>query len=97
MTGGKYMCPVCGYPELTQTPRSPSGGGSYEICESCGFEFGVTDDDLGYTYDQWRHEWIERGTPWDSANIQPPPPRWDPQLQLAALDNPTHDDPTTSR
>ena len=27
-------------------------GGSYEICPSCGFQFGVSDDDLGSTYEQ---------------------------------------------
>jgi hypothetical protein len=57
----RYVCPVCGYPDLTEPPRSPDGGGSYEICYSCGFEFGVTDDDLGFTYESWRSRWIERG------------------------------------
>jgi hypothetical protein len=26
--------------------------------------------------------------PWDSTGIQPAPPAWDPQQQLAALDDP---------
>lgn len=79
-----YTCPVCGYPELTEAPRTESGG-SYEICWSCGFEFGVTDDDLGYTYDSWRQVWIERGMPWDSEPLHPQPSGWDPARQLADL------------
>ncbi len=79
-----YTCPACGYPELTEPPCTESGG-SYEICWSCGFEFGVTDDDLGYTYDTWRQVWIERGMPWDSQQLHPRPNGWDPAIQLAAL------------
>jgi hypothetical protein len=83
-----YTCPVCGYPGLDEPPRSASGGGSYEICPSCGFEFGVSDDDLGFTYDEWRKRWIDSGMPWDSADIEPVPDGWDPrkQLQEAGLD-----------
>jgi hypothetical protein len=81
-----YVCPVCGYPELYDPPRSSAGGGSYEICPSCGFEFGVSDDDLGYSYEQWRARWIAQGMPWDRAAIQPPPDNWDPQQQLENLD-----------
>lgn len=82
-----YVCPVCGYPDLTEQPRSDSegGGGSYEICWSCGFEFGVTDDDLGYSFEEWRRLWVERGMPWDSASLRPPPEAWDPEEQLRRL------------
>ena len=79
-------CPACGYPALSEPPRSPtSGGGSYEICPSCGFEFGVTDGDRGLSYKQWRQRWIERGMPWDSAAIEPRPDGWDPLTQLQHL------------
>jgi len=77
------ICPVCGYPQLYDPPRSPSGGASYEICPSCGFEFGVSDDDIGYTYDAWRDEWILDGMPWRSA--RPQPESWNPEAQLRAL------------
>jgi hypothetical protein len=81
-----YMCPVCGYPSLDEPPRSPtSGGGSYEICPSCGFEFGVTDEDKGYTYDEWRARWIAHGMPWNSIGIEAAPERWDPRRPLARL------------
>jgi len=38
-------------------PHTPSGP-SYEICPSCGFQFGVSDDDQGYEYEQWREMWL---------------------------------------
>ncbi len=86
MDGMSYMCPVCGYRGLGEPPRSPrTGGGSYEICPSCGFEFGVTDDDRGFTYEAWRQVWIDRGMPWDSEALEPEPPNWDPEAQLRAL------------
>ena len=81
---GGSACPVCGYPALSEEPRTSSGG-SYEICWSCGFEFGVTDDDLGYSYDSWRQLWIDRGMPWDSEPLHPRPAGWDPIAQLERL------------
>ena len=84
---GTHQCPACGYPLLDEPPRTASGGGSYEICSSCGFEYGVTDDDEGFTYEQWRERWIAKGMPWDSEGIHPPPDGWDPVAQLASLDD----------
>jgi hypothetical protein len=82
----RYTCPVCGFTRLTEEPRSPrTGAGSYEICPSCGFQFGVTDDDLGFTYEEWRRQWIERGMPWDSEGIEPEPDGWNPAQQLRDL------------
>lgn len=82
MTG--HICPVCGYPELQDPPRSPSGGASYEICPSCGFEFGVTDDDLGLSPTEWRHRWVADGMPWSSTS--PTPAGWDPATQLQSVE-----------
>jgi hypothetical protein len=81
----RFTCPVCGYPDLAEEPRRPGAGGSYEICRSCGFEFGVTDEDLGYTDQAWRERWIAMGMPWDSDGIEQPPPNWDPRAQLDRL------------
>jgi hypothetical protein len=78
-----YTCPVCGYPGLYEPPRR-RGGGSYEICPSCGFQFGVDDDDRGFTYEEWRREWIDRGMPWTSVGTMPPT-GWNPQEQLRSL------------
>ena len=80
-----YTCPVSGFDGLTEPPRTPkSGGGCYEICPSCGFEFGVSDEDLGYTYERWRDEWVRRGMPWDGAP-QMPAPGWDADAQIRSL------------
>lgn len=76
-----FICPVCGYPDLLEAPRSESGGGSYEICPSCGFQFGVSDDDERMSYDQWRIRWIGKGMPWSSAAMRPPQ-EWNPSKQL---------------
>jgi hypothetical protein len=87
MDGLTYRCPVCGFNGLTEPPRSErTGAGSYEICPSCAFEFGVTDDDLGYSDDRWRAEWIAAGMPWRSEGIESPPAGWDPRAQLTALE-----------
>lgn len=72
-------------PHLSEMPRSVASGGSYEICWSCGFEFGVTDDDLGFSYGDWRRQWVDQGMPWSSASIRLPPDGWDPVAQLRSI------------
>ena len=79
-----HTCPVCGFPKLNEPPRSPSGGGSYEICPSCGFQFGVDDDDKGVTFDQWRERWVAAGSRWSSKGITAPK-GWDAKAQLKTL------------
>ena len=78
-----HTCPVCGYPKLQGEPRTHASGGSFEICPSCGFQFGVSDDDDGFTYEQWREQWRADGMRW--STLRPPPANWDPQRQLAQL------------
>ena len=77
-------CPVCGWPELREPPRGKSGGGSYEICPSCGFEFGVSDDDRGHTHAAWRERWQDGGMKW-AGKGRPAPQGWNPAHQLARL------------
>jgi hypothetical protein len=79
----KHVCPVCNFPALTEAPRSQSGGGSFEICPSCGFQFGVSDDDGGFTYAKWRTAWKKSGMKWSSR--QAPPKNWDAAAQLGRL------------
>lgn len=76
----KHTCLVCGFPLLKEAPRSKSDAGSYEICPSCGFQFGVSDDDLGFTYATWRTKWKRGGMKWSSK--QKPPARWNPLTQI---------------
>lgn len=83
-----YRCLVCGFLGLTEPPVSQqTGSGSYEICPSCGFEFGVTDDDEGYTYAEWRQKWIDEGMPWRGEGIDDPPQGWNPATQLQDLES----------
>ena len=75
----KNICPVCGYPDLAEPPYH-HGIESYEICSSCGFEFGVSDHDEGYSYEKWRAKWIKAGMNWHKK--PEPPINWDPKKQL---------------
>lgn len=89
-----YTCPACGYPALQEAPyvgREPS----YEICPSCGFQFGFTDDAQGHSAESWRVLWVERGMSWASAATEEPPTGWDPRAQLEGLEAspPTADGP----
>ena len=79
-----HTCPVCGYPRLLEKPHTREGGGSFEICPSCGFQFGVSDDDAGFTYEQWRERWRADGLQW--SGLQPAPRGWDAEKQLAAFE-----------
>lgn len=83
-TSRTYTCPVCGYSYLHEPPRSASGGRSYEICPSCGFQFGVTDDDRLISYEQWRRSWADQGMPWHAKAVSAPP-GWDPVRQLRSV------------
>jgi hypothetical protein len=79
-----YLCPVCGFDGLEEPPYSPSGNGLYEICPCCGFQFGVTDDNQGISFHEWREAWIDRGMPWDKGSSDPPI-GWNPSRQLRNL------------
>jgi hypothetical protein len=80
------QCPVCGYPALDEPAYSPvTGLGSYEICSSCGYEFGVTDDDRQIGHDEWRRRWVADGMPWRADGIVTPPRNWDPSGQPRSL------------
>lgn len=79
-----HTCPVCAYPKLHEMPHAPSGGGSYEICPSCGFQFGVDDDDKGLTYEQARERWVQGGMKWHSHGTAAPK-GWDAAAQITIL------------
>jgi hypothetical protein len=78
-----YPCPVCDYPNLSEPPRSEFGGGSFEICPSCGFQFGVNDDDEGISYETWRRRWEAAGMPWNSLALKQPA-SWKPVAKHVA-------------
>jgi len=74
MVGGN-MCPVCGF-EMEDPPRD------YNICPSCGTEFGV--HDLNSSIADLRDAWLRTGPRWWS-NVDPAPPNWNPFSQFARL------------
>jgi len=76
-----YICPVCGFDGLD---AAPYGAGEYEICPCCGFQFGVTDDNQGISFHEWREAWIEQGLPWTSKG-RPAPLGWNAMEQLRRL------------
>lgn len=82
----KYICPVCGYPEMDEPARYDSGGASLEFCCCCGFQFGFHDDSEGITYKKWRTDWVAKGMIWDgwAGNI-PQPKNWNPKAQLSNI------------
>lgn len=79
-----HICPVCGFPSLAEPPRSLSGGGSGEICPSCGFQHGVDDDDAGRSHAAGREEWQRAGMKWASKSHLIPR-NWKPEAQVATV------------
>jgi hypothetical protein len=70
-----YLCPVCGY-AMDEPPSS------FNVCPSCGTEFGV--NDVNASIPELRQAWIEIGPKWWSVTDKQPE-NWDPFQQLANL------------
>jgi len=70
-----YLCPVCGYDQLSRPPRD------YSICPCCGTEFGY--DDYATIHEQLRQRWMASGAHWFS-HARPAPNGWNPLIQLMA-------------
>ena len=66
------MCPVCGY-GMEEPPEQ------YNICSSCGTEFGV--HDVNASIEELRLAWLRTGPKWFSA-VDPEPQDWSPYLQV---------------
>jgi hypothetical protein len=79
-----HTCAACGYRQLRYPQRSADGGASHEICPSCGFESGFTDDDQGLTHQDWRTKWVTNGMPWFGKGTERPTD-WNPMQDLVAL------------
>lgn len=67
-----FPCPVCGY-----TLNAPAV--DFEICPSCGVEFGYSD--AGVSHASLRSEWISYGATWSSSVVHRPP-GWNAWRQL---------------
>jgi predicted RNA-binding Zn-ribbon protein involved in translation (DUF1610 family) len=74
-----FTCPVCGWPDLDEPAVDEYGSDSFDICPSCGTQFGY--QDARRSHGELRAEWIARGMPWHSgADLEPDD--WDPVFQL---------------
>lgn len=76
--GPHFMCPVCGWPKLHEDPTFYT----YEICPSCGVEFGYDNPD---DYSAYRADWLTKGE-WWAGTIDRCPKGWDPEEQLKNLE-----------
>ena len=79
-------CPVCGYSGLYEPAYSSTGKPSFEICASCGTEFGY--DDAKNGAETLREKWIAKGMTWHFSH-RGPPPNWNPARQLKELNSET--------
>jgi hypothetical protein len=84
----QHLCPACGF-DLWFAPWN-EGAPSYEICPSCGIQFGYDDaaggreSERAAIYTSWRARWTQDGMPWFSAG-QRPPADWNPAKSLERL------------
>ncbi len=68
-----YTCPVCFFNQLEEPPRP------YNICDCCGTEFGVDDEEL--SHEELRAQWVASGANWF---FKLPPIGWNAEIQLRA-------------
>jgi hypothetical protein len=77
----KYVCFLCGYPDLRNNPWSEDGlSPSYDICPCCGMEYGV-DDINELAFKLYREEWFSKGRKWFDQQVKPPL-NWDLSNQV---------------
>ncbi|MET3562640.1 hypothetical protein ABID30_001728 [Enterococcus rotai] len=80
----KNICPVCKYDGLDEPAYNSLGYGSYDICQGCGFQFGLDDyPDKNKGIQKWRENWIRGGSSWYSTSSIKP--NWNPTEQLIHL------------
>jgi hypothetical protein len=77
----KYICHVCGYPDLEKPPWGLSGNSSsFDICPCCGIEYGYEDCQLS-AYEKNKKEWITSGAKWFEGELKPSEWNLDGQLE----------------
>ncbi len=80
------ICPVCGYDRLDEPAYDSLHRGSFGICSCCGFQFGVDDDDKGFTHISYRNQWMKNGAKW--FDVLAKPDNWSLDKQLLNIINP---------
>lgn len=80
----RWICPVCGYPDLDEPPRDRMGYALFGICPCCMVQFGY--DDVAPTAEGMtarqaalRAGWIAEGCPW--KGVGNPPDGWNGRRQ----------------
>jgi hypothetical protein len=83
-----FTCPICGYGRLLDPPWADWGRPSAAPCPCCGTRFGVDASEPGdeEAHLELRRRWVEAGCRWWSTE-QKPPQRWDPAVQLRAVED----------
>ncbi|MFA5795515.1 MAG: hypothetical protein WC980_10680 [Candidatus Brocadiia bacterium] len=81
----KYICSVCGYPDLGEPPYDKYECARFDICPCCGFEFGYDDYDQTKSkeekFKEYREKWISKDAPWFSK-VKEKPIDWNLRKQL---------------
>jgi predicted RNA-binding Zn-ribbon protein involved in translation (DUF1610 family) len=77
----QYSCPVCGFDGLPDPAYDSAGCASFEICPSCGTEFGY--HDARKSHKELRELWVASDARWHSRSTSPPP-GWNAEEQLRA-------------
>lgn len=79
-----FVCPVCGWPELANPPFREPLWSDQDDCPCCGFEMEVDSEIKGWSYENYRAQWILDGMPWWSPTSGPPR-GLDKESQLASI------------
>lgn len=80
---GNNICPVCGYPNLDRPACDPDTQvPSFDICPSCGCEFGYYDA-TPHAKEKYRRNWVQQGAPWFKPELKPV--EWSLKDQLAQI------------
>jgi len=80
----KYICSVCGFDDLEESPYEKNDLPSYEICPCCGFEPGFNSgQNKEETYKIYRDQWVQSGAQWFIADKKPK--HWSLNKQLGNL------------
>ena len=72
-SGMNRLCTVCGF-EMEEGPRD------FNICPSCGTEFGL--HDLNASIESLRAAWLASGRRWHST-VLAQPPNWEPSSSIS--------------
>ncbi|WP_440603130.1 hypothetical protein [Bacillus sp. GB_SG_008] len=80
----KYVCLVCGYNRLPgplyNEKRIPNVS---LICACCAFQPGYDDEEIGWTIEAYRENWLQEGATW--LDPKKKPKHWDLKQQLANI------------